>query len=486
MAYAFTGKDFPGSQGDDTIGGLPANVLTGSSRKQYLLLQDVLMRHPISRILRVFLDEQDIIRGEISGTAVFELGQPGVASETARVFSGSAAFNVATEKKPGYGNRTGHRDADTKFDGLAYATGVMRNQTTKKNAYHYQRVPTARYLIEAGMPKSVEGTDTLSLTADGAYSNSPPLCLLSYYTNQDFGMGFPESELAQETLRSIVDAQTYTDSPVQGAGGMATQAYPAMMNRVEGTNYATYEQAFAARGYQAPNQGTAGDSGLVREFRNFNPFGGYVGGWERFGPQLQDYAPAATLKRCEFNGPLIPDDNMPDVLQSILQTMPGSVFPRSRATGQRVLRLPKGNMPLADQSVGRIQFRNLISLEFRPAEMRTKASQMTMGYQDVDSASRDSTYTFPDLQRDGRDTPAFRYIDVRLSGRRNNTAIQAHGIDNRYHAANAAWTGFWLSWADEGIISKGYDNHHDEVGEIITVENDPDDRAQDEFVFITA
>ena len=131
------------------------------------------MRHPISRIIRVFLDEQDITRSELSGTAVCELGQPGVANETARVFSGSDAFNVATEKKAGYGNRTGHRDANTKFNGLSYLTSVLRNQTTKKTAYHYPKVPIVRTMLEAAMLKSIEGTDTLSLSAEATQT-----CLL--------------------------------------------------------------------------------------------------------------------------------------------------------------------------------------------------------------------------------------------------------------------------------------------------------------------
>ena len=161
LAYAFTGKDFPGvpPNTDDVIGTLPANVVSKSTRKQYLLMQDVLVRHGINKLIRVFADESDIQRGELAGTGVAVLGQPGIASSMATLFSGNTSFTRQHERGPetGSGNRTLERDDNSTFDGLGYVSCVFRNKTTDKNAYHYRGVPRRRYLGEGKKLRTVAG-----------------------------------------------------------------------------------------------------------------------------------------------------------------------------------------------------------------------------------------------------------------------------------------------------------------------------------------
>ena len=203
----------------------------GNSRDEFLLVQEYLARHDVHSIRGFALDGQN---GWLL-PAIAVLGAKGAASD------------LATRFAQGHGDNPGNlyvdRDANASFPLGSHVDIIMWQDVDGGSAF--DRVPVREWMLNGALLPSVDGNGPYTLGTP-SYSTSAARALLWLYTAR---WGFNVQSPSQTTLASIRAAQGRTDAVMQGRNGLWAQAYPTVFNTIEGTDYATYAEAFRARGY---------------------------------------------------------------------------------------------------------------------------------------------------------------------------------------------------------------------------------------------
>ena len=427
-----------------------------------LLLQDMLARHDVAELRHVTVDGEDIDTHP-AYPIVVELGAAGTASDLATRFD--AGHGVA-------GNGLGERTAAANFPLGGFATAVCWNDVLHEPAY--RRVPRLRYqLLGATMP-GVDETAGAYSEGTAAHSNLAPLVLLWAY-RAAWGL---DGGATQPLLKSVHGALAAAQTVMQGRGGLDDEAYPPILNSIEGTSYATYADAFADRGYISYNtlKRTRTDLRSLPDMDGWetgwpSPTGGGAGRGDRFPRVNAAYGSRMvgvddqtwTIKRAEANGALFPADNRADLFLEILQTMPFASFARQLASGERELRWPDlaGAAPAADYTLGE---GDVIGFSVGPPA--DPPTNVRIDYNDSAQDGVADTLTLFAEERAGASSNAADYFAARF-GRRNTLRLNAPLVDNPYAAAHIGWCALMERLAQPVAIDRNCAAGCSDVGDLL-------------------
>lgn len=434
-----------------------------NDRFDFLLLQDMLARHDVDSIRHATVDGEDIEDFPV----VVELGAAGTASDMASRFD--AGHGDA------HGNGLGERTSASDFPLGAFATAIAWNDVLGEPKY--RRTPALSYqLLGARMPGVAEAAGVYSETAV-AYSNLAPLVLLWAY-RAPWGLGGAAS---QATLKSVHAALTRAEAVMQGRGGLDAQAYPPILNSIEGTAYGTYADAFADRGYITFNtlKRTRSDLAALADAAGWetgwpSPAGGGGGRGDRFPRVHPAYGSrlvgtddqAWTIKRGEANGTLFPGADRASLFVEIMQTMPFASFARQLGSGERELRWPdlSGAVPDADYELGESDVLGF-SVE-PPSDPPTNAR---VDYSDSAHGGVAETHTLFDESRAGASTHAADYFAARFGARSNTLRIAAALVDNQAAAAHVGWCAMSERLAERVAIERNCSAGFSDVGDVVAL-----------------
>lgn len=483
-AYYGTGQNFP-FQPDHLLGDLVYHTqrenglydrhtapTMGNSRFEFLLVQEMLTRHEIEALRTLTVDGAEFW----SKAMVAELGAPGVASEMATRFD-----------LPPDGNGLNERNSKSTFPLGSFATCVLWNDVDNAPQERlWVRIPRIGYHGLGMKTRPVTKTGSTYAVGTRVYSTSAPLALLELFM-ADWGMGVETP--SQASLKSFYDAVQYAAGIMQGHNGLWEEAYPAIFNTIEGTDYEKYKHAFVNKGYLSFSALThresrfsnSADPGSETGWNTGRELGSFIRPWDNGNFIVQRDDQNWVIRRGECNGTLIPGRNLRDMIASVMQTMPFASFSRALEDGERRLVIPnlQGAVPAGVMTIDEDTIRDL-SIE-PPAN---PPSKVTIQFRNTNADGLDGSISFPRTKIDDMDTPAREYIKGRFGERENEVVIFMPLVDNQMHAYYLAWCVYQAASASTITVSKHGNNEYADVGDIVNVQQPS--RGRDLKALVTA
>jgi hypothetical protein len=198
------------------------------SKNEFLFVQSALCQGDIQAVKGLYINDQPYDKEKAKFNHRFEIHTSGGTADAMATANGFPSTN--------------------KFTNCAYVTSAYK---LNRDEQQYSGIPTPLYLVKGRKVKNVNSSGNLS--SSRSYSNSPPLVLLDYLMDSNYGLGLSESEI---DLDSFYRARVIADTIVttRRVGGQVNDVDPIL----DFDNFASFP--------------TEGEEGYIYKATNNNTF----------------------------------------------------------------------------------------------------------------------------------------------------------------------------------------------------------------------
>lgn len=409
IGYAQTGKDLPNPLPTSNVfGSLKVDPDRQTDRQEFGLVQYISTLGKVNTTYSIFMDGKTIGSGNNNSLGV-PVPSPVVGYAIAQMNVGGTANDMSARF-------TEERDDQSKWTPVSYASVLFHNDTGNPDSYQLQSFPQFSDYTLSNAPRKLQG-NPVKRVADVDVRCPSTLVLAEAWTDPHL-LGKSLDSLALEELENEANEDLQV---MQGKDGLSAQAYPARHNAINGTNFATYADAFKHYKFES-----WADS-RFRLTRERTTAAGYESGLDPqsayVGNKYDD--PDWRIFRSQCNGVIPSTPNPADIIAAIMSAKSGAALFRRLSDGKYTVRSVRTNRTPAQLTVAFLNESDIVSLEENTES--EQIDSVTGSYQNIHTASESSLH-FP-LQ--GSHAAAVLKPSV---GKPNNSQEPLPLANNRYHA----------------------------------------------------